>query len=119
MPFSSGPTLFLAPSPIAWQARHLLNEALPAVASCADAPDTAINEVTTTSELKISVFIGCSSSLPWRSVAFWQARFDWTSHETLTGSGMAGLSESELTACRKAPALGWPTQVRPDVLDLP
>ena len=48
-PFSSGPTLFLAPSPIAWQARHLLNEVLPAAASCACAPDAAAIAVTTTS----------------------------------------------------------------------
>ena len=40
-PLSSGPTLFLAPSPIAWQARHLLNDDLPAAASCASAADAA------------------------------------------------------------------------------
>jgi hypothetical protein len=51
---------------------------------------------------------------------FWQARLDWTSHETLTGSGMAGLSESELSFSGEGnPTLVWPTQARPDVLDLP
>ena len=32
-PFSSGPTLFLAPSPIAWQAMHLRNDFSPSATS--------------------------------------------------------------------------------------
>src|SRR6478609_9264383 len=63
-PFSAGPALFLAPSPIAWQARHLLNEVLPAAASCASAPVAVANEVTTTSALKVDVFMWCSLFLP-------------------------------------------------------
>src|SRR6185437_5122261 len=59
-PFSTGPTLFLAPSPTAWQARHLLNEVLPAAASCASAPVAVANEVTTTSALKVNVFMRLS-----------------------------------------------------------
>jgi len=56
--------LFLAPSPIAWQARHLLNEVLPAAMSCAGAPDAAIKEVTTASALKVGIFMWSSSFLP-------------------------------------------------------
>jgi hypothetical protein len=41
-----------------------LNEALPAVTSCASALEADIIEATTTSELKIGVFMCCSSSLP-------------------------------------------------------
>src|SRR3984893_14285609 len=61
MPLSSGPTLFLAPSPIAWQARHLLNEVLPAAASCASAADAAADDATTTSALRMSFFMVGSS----------------------------------------------------------
>src|SRR5436190_12739871 len=43
-PFSSGPTLFLAPSPVEWQGRHLLNDVLPAATSCACALDKAAAE---------------------------------------------------------------------------
>ena len=56
-PLSTGPTLFLALSPTAWQARHLLNEVLPAATSCASAADAAANEATTTSALKVDIFI--------------------------------------------------------------
>src|SRR5258708_7248116 len=99
MPLSSGPTLFLAPSPIAWQARHLLNEVLPAAASCASAPDAAAIEVRTISAPKFNFVMGCSSFFPDRgAVACGMARFDWTSHETLTGFGMAGLPQRELSA---------------------
>src|SRR5215210_7872969 len=37
MPLSTGPTLFLAPSPTEWQGRHFLKEFSPAARSCADA----------------------------------------------------------------------------------
>src|SRR5688572_15038780 len=95
-PFNSGPTLFLAPSPIAWQARHLLNEVLPAAASCASAPGAAANEVTTTSALKVDVFMWGSSFLPGREADFlWQARLDWTSRKTMTGFIIADLSQRE------------------------
>src|SRR3982074_600226 len=57
-PLSSGPTLFLAPAPIAWQAMHLLNDVLPAAASCASAAD---DDAMTTSAHRVSVFIVCSS----------------------------------------------------------
>src|SRR5260370_27073923 len=61
MPLSSGPTLFLAPAPIAWQAMHLLNEVLPAATSCASAADAAIDDAMTTSALNVSLFMVCSS----------------------------------------------------------
>src|SRR6266581_9206611 len=65
IPFNSGPTLFLAPSPMAWQARHLLNDDLPAAASCAIAVEAVAVTVRIISAPKVSFFIGCSSSLPW------------------------------------------------------
>src|SRR3954463_7065034 len=43
-----------------WQARHLLNEALPAAASCANA---AADDATTNSALNTIFFMVCSS--PW------------------------------------------------------
>ena len=50
--------MFLAPSPIAWQARHLLNEVLPAAASCASAEvATAADDAITTSALRVSFFM--------------------------------------------------------------
>src|SRR5215813_3059691 len=103
-PLSTGPTLFLAPSPMAWQARHLLNEVFPASASCASALEAAVNEVTTTSAFKIGVFMWCSSSLfpDGGAVACGTARFAWTSHETVTGFGMPGLPERELIVWRAA-----------------
>ena len=86
-PFSSGPTLFLAPSPIAWQARHLLKEVLPAAASCASALDAVAIEAMTIRALEVGFFMGCSSSSSRRSgaSACGMAGSEWTSHETLTG----------------------------------
>jgi hypothetical protein len=47
-------------------------------------------------------------------------RFDWTSHETLTGFIAADLPQSELAVLQGAnPTFLWPTQARADVLDLP
>src|SRR5215510_13316208 len=60
-PLSTGPTLFLAPSPTAWQARHLLNDVLPASASCASALEAAVVAAITNSVLKVSFFMGYSS----------------------------------------------------------
>ena len=57
IPLSSGPTLFLAPSPIAWHGRHLLNEDLPAATSCASAPEAAADVAATTRKLRISLFM--------------------------------------------------------------
>ena len=61
-------------------------------------PDAAVNEVTTTSALKVDVFMWCSLFLPKvREAEFlWQARLDRTSHETLTGFIIADLSQREL-----------------------
>src|SRR6266850_807346 len=59
-PLSTGPTLFLAPSPTAWQARHLLNEVLPAATSCASAADDAAADAMTISVLRVSCFMECS-----------------------------------------------------------
>src|SRR6185295_5397540 len=73
-PFSTGPTLFLAPSPTAWQARHLLNEVLPASASCATALEVANDAAMTNSVLRVSFFMGCSSSLPVGAGSFCHAR---------------------------------------------
>src|SRR5687768_922690 len=67
-----GPTLFLAPSPTAWQARHLLNEALPAAASCAGA---AADDAITASALKVSRFIVGSSSRWLSRGALWHGAF--------------------------------------------
>src|ERR1700722_8708969 len=39
IPFSSGPILFWAPTPMEWQARHLRNDVSPAPTSCASAAD--------------------------------------------------------------------------------
>src|SRR5882757_11403304 len=60
-PLSCGPTLFLAPSPIAWQAKHLLNDVLPAAASCASAAEATADDAMTISALSISFLIVCSS----------------------------------------------------------
>ena len=46
-PLSSGPTPFLAYSPIWWQARHAANTFLPASASSAEAVAVAKNTVAT------------------------------------------------------------------------
>src|SRR3981189_911257 len=62
MPLSSGPTLFLAPSPTAWQAMHLLNDVLPAAASCASAGDAAAIEGMAASAGRGSFFMRCSLS---------------------------------------------------------
>ena len=58
-PLSSGPTLFLAPAPIAWQAMHLLNDVLPAATSCA--ADAAAGDAMTTNTPSVNLFIVCSS----------------------------------------------------------
>src|ERR1700756_3828978 len=65
MPLSTGPTLFLAPSPIAWQARHLLNDVLPAAASCAIGAGAVAVTGRVVSTAKIRFVIVFSSSLPW------------------------------------------------------
>src|SRR5882672_2849605 len=57
IPLSSGPTLFLAPSPIAWQGRHLLNEVLPAAASCASTLVTAADDAMATNTLRVNLFM--------------------------------------------------------------
>src|SRR5215510_7923006 len=102
-PLSTGPTLFLAPSPTAWQARHLLNDVLPASASCASALEAVAIEVTATSALKVSIFMSSSSFLPmWLARSLWQPRSVWTSHETLTGFLTMGLSQRELTRWRQS-----------------
>src|SRR5689334_714438 len=102
-PLSTGPTLFLAPSPMAWQARHLLNEVLPAAASCASALEAVASEVMATSALKVSIFMFGSSFLPmWLVRSLWQPRPVWTSHETLTGFLTIGLSERELGRWRQS-----------------
>src|SRR5436305_697347 len=51
---------------MAWQAKHLLNEVLPAArsASCAIAPDAAIVAAMTIRALEVSFFMRCSSSFP-------------------------------------------------------
>ena len=119
-PFSSGPTLFLAPSPIAWQARHLLNEVLPAAASCASAPDAAAMAAMTIRALKVGFFMGCSSSFAEEvRTACGTAGLAWTSHETLTGFRTCGACSRE-TASRASIGLtdGLPKRA-PDVLDLP
>src|SRR5437868_12994281 len=46
-PLSTGPTLFFAPSPTAWHARHFLNDCSPAATSCAaTAPVDAATMIT-------------------------------------------------------------------------
>src|SRR6266404_37909 len=57
-PLSCGPTLFWAPSPIAWQAMHLLKAVLPVAASCASALEAAAIDAITTSALRVSFLIG-------------------------------------------------------------
>src|SRR5262245_32859628 len=53
MPLSNGPTLFLAPSPTAWQAMHfVLNDRSPASRSCASkAPVVATSAIDATNIL--------------------------------------------------------------------
>src|SRR5882724_12856131 len=53
-PLSTGPTLFLAPSPTEWQGRHFLNEFSPAATSCARAP---ADEPTTMTAANTKCFI--------------------------------------------------------------
>src|SRR5580698_4837369 len=68
-PFSSGPILFCASSPMEWQGRHLWNEISPLAASCADAvqADAAINAAATITVLIISSPFRLSyRSRPWR-----------------------------------------------------
>src|SRR3981081_2348794 len=46
---------------MAWQAMHLLNDVWRAAASCASAADAAADDAMTTSALRVSLFMVCSS----------------------------------------------------------
>src|SRR4051794_38425332 len=64
MPFSAGPTLLAAPSPIAWQGRHLLNTVLPASASCA--PAGIVLRIENVASAAATNFRGMRDFSPWR-----------------------------------------------------
>src|SRR6185503_10340997 len=106
---------------MAWQARHLLNEVLPAAASCACAPDAAANEVTTTSALKVDVFMWCSSFLPKERGGFLVAGSPGLdkppNHDRFHNCRLVPERTDGLTVGN--PTFGWPTQTAADVLDLP
>src|SRR5207244_62473 len=75
-------TLFLAPSPTAWQAMHLLNEVLPAATSCAIAADAAIDDAMTTSALSVSLYHVCSSWFRgWLGGRCCKVRSRWTARQ--------------------------------------
>src|SRR5665647_669727 len=117
MPLSSGPTLFLAPSPIAWQAMHLLKEVLPAAASCASAAVAAADDAMTTSALRVSFFMGCSSWLRGgsRVLVAWHA----DSGQAAKGDRTHDLAYAfRIARIRGQPVQSRSTQSAPDVLDL-
>src|SRR5690349_15954491 len=60
MPLSSGPTLFLAPSPIEWQGRHFLKDCSPAAASCARAAPVSITVAAASAARPNPTFIPCA-----------------------------------------------------------
>src|SRR5580698_8432979 len=62
-PFSTGPILFSASSPMEWQGRHLWNEISPLATSWAH---PALAEATIKPAATISDFIGNSLLIPWR-----------------------------------------------------
>src|SRR5262245_37110568 len=111
-----GPTLFLAPSPIAWQARHLLKEVLPAAASCASAPDVAAREVRITTALK--VFMGCSFFPGYRCHGFWHGRLRLDKPLNLDRFRGGELVPERTRRLRRTIRPLWPIKTGADVLDL-
>src|SRR6476659_7645458 len=115
MPLSSGPTLFLAPSPIAWQARHLLNEVLPAVASCACAPDAAAMAAMTIRALEVGLFMGALHL--WRTAVrdcLWHGGLGMDKPRNLDAVPDVRSFPLPQAAPRASIGFTQPTQARPD-----
>src|SRR3954453_10333936 len=107
---------------MAWQARHLLNELLPAArsGSSASAPDAAsVREVRAISALVVSLFMGCSSSLRWCGwCRLWHVRLRQDKSSNLDRFRDGRLARERTDRNHEAIRPWWPTQACSDVLDL-
>src|ERR1700694_1563612 len=102
---------------MAWQAMHLLNEVLPAATSCASAVEAMADDAMTTSALRVSFFMGCSSWVRVNCGPCRMGRLRGTSRETRPG--FIGLARGlRMTGICGARGRRRATPSGPDVLDL-